>query len=102
MALSFCKANADQAHALLHWKYALNEWVIGNLEAEGYLTPAKLAEREKMKSKRRRDFANNIVDGWESDGQIKALWRDFKINLETAREAKQGMWSGGNFRGYER
>lgn len=90
-------ANATQAHSLIHWKFALNEWVIGNLEAQGYMTPEKLAEREKLKGKQRRTHANNIVDQWVLDGHIKDLYRDFKINLEAAREAKQDRWSGGRF-----
>jgi hypothetical protein len=89
---SVCRDNAQQAHALIHWKYALNEWVIDQLENEGYLTPDKLAEREKMKAKKRRDHANEVVDGWEATGIIKNLYRDFKSQLEAARESKQGRW----------
>ena len=51
------------------------------------MTPAKLAEREKMKPKQRRKCANDIVDEWEANSQIKDLYRDFKINLEAARSA---------------
>ena len=89
---SVCRDNAQQAHALIHWKYALNEWVIDQLENEGYLTPDKLAEREKMKAKKRRDYANELVDGWEATGILKTLYRDFKGQLEAARESKQGRW----------
>jgi hypothetical protein len=98
--IRFCKANSEQAHALIHWKYALNQWVVGNLEQEGYLTPEKLAEREKMKAKKRREYANEVVDLWESSRQIKDLYRDFKNQLESAREAKQTRWSAGKFQGY--
>ncbi|KAG0648905.1 hypothetical protein D0Z07_4610 [Hyphodiscus hymeniophilus] len=84
--------NAQLAHSLIHWKYALNEWVIDQLETEGYLTPEQLAEREKMKAKKRREYANALVDGWEETGIIKNLYADFKRQLESARESKQGRW----------
>lgn len=66
------------------------EWVKDTLEAEGELTPAKLAEREKMKAKVRTKYANAIVDRWEAKGQIKTLYRDFRNQISAARELKQG------------
>jgi hypothetical protein len=48
-----------------------------------------------MKPKQRREDANNIVDGWDANGQIQSLYRDFKNQLESAREAKQGRWKKG-------
>lgn len=65
------------------------------LDREGYLTPDKLAERERMKAKQRKNYANNLVDGWENDGVIKDLYGDFKRQLEAARESKQGRWEKG-------
>lgn len=85
-----CYANAEQTHTLVHWKFALYEWVKGNLEAEGELLPEKLAEREKLKAKRRTAYANAIVDRWEMDDQLHGLWRDFKNQISTARELKPG------------
>lgn len=78
---------------MIQWKWALNDWVTDTLNGEGYFAPKKLAEREKMKAKHRRRCANDIVDLWEKHDQIKDLYRDFKQNLETAREASnQGPW----------
>lgn len=85
-----CYANAEQTHTLVHWKFALYEWVKGNLEAEGELLPEKLAEREKLKAKKRTAYANAIVDRWETDDQLHGLWRDFKNQISTARELKPG------------
>lgn len=96
---SVCRDNAQQAHTLIHWKYALNEWVVDQLTGEGYLSPESLAEREKMKAKERRNYANNLVDAWEKDGIIKGLYRDFKRQLEAARESNQGRWERGRFGG---
>jgi len=48
-----------------------------------------------MKPKQRRKYANGVVDDWEANEQIKDLYRDFKTNLETAREASHGgPWGG--------
>ncbi|KAE8451476.1 hypothetical protein EG329_003549 [Mollisiaceae sp. DMI_Dod_QoI] len=92
---SVCKRNAQQSHTLIHWKYNLNQWVIGALEEAGELTPAKLAEREAMNLKKRTKYANAVVDNWEASRQIKDLWRDYKNQTETARELKaksKGGW----------
>lgn len=64
------------------------------------MAPEKLAEREKMKARQRRDYANSIVDEWESNGTIKDLYRDFKGQLEAARTSKQGRWDRGRFKGF--
>lgn len=96
----FCHENAYTAHMLIHWKYSLNEWVIDSLENEGQLAPAKLAARDRMKPKQRLKDANSIVDSWEANGQIQELYRDFKNQLQTARESKQGRWNAGAFKGY--
>ena len=80
---------------LSHWKHALNEWVIATLENDGQLTHQKLAARDKMKPKHRTKDANHIVDTWEANGEIKDLYRDFKGQLEAAKEAKPGRFDGG-------
>ena len=87
-AFRFCKANAETAHALLHWRYHLNSWVLSWLESEDHTSPEKIIEREKWSVKKRSEYANKVVDGMEEKGEIRALYRDFKINLEAAREAK--------------
>jgi hypothetical protein len=92
---SVCKFNAEQAHILIHWKWHLNDWVVSRLEEEGLCTPKKLAERDKMKSKQRYKYANNIVDRWEAEGIIKTLYKDFKSQKDTARELQtraRGGW----------
>jgi hypothetical protein len=60
------------------------------LESSGQLSPEKLTARERMKPKQRREDANNLVDNWEADGLVKRLYRDFKIILDTARNASTG------------
>jgi hypothetical protein len=89
-----CFANAEQAHTLVHWKFALYEWVKDTLENEGELRLEKLAKREKMKAKRRTAYANALVDRWESENQIKDLYRDFKTQISTARDMKAGARGG--------
>ncbi|PBP23328.1 hypothetical protein BUE80_DR005877 [Diplocarpon rosae] len=95
MSGSVCAQNAEQAHTLLHWKWHLNDWVVSNLENEGYLKPRKLAERDKMSSNKRMKLANKVVDQWAAEGKIKTLYHDFKAQIDTARELKsqsRGGW----------
>ncbi|KAK8111585.1 uncharacterized protein PG998_008042 [Apiospora kogelbergensis] len=92
---STCCSNAETAHSLLHWKYALKEWVEDQLEKEGWMKADKLKEREKLKPKKRNKLANRIVGGWDASGVVKALYGDFKKNLEDARNKTttgRGRW----------
>ncbi|MCJ1402019.1 hypothetical protein MMC11_005238 [Xylographa trunciseda] len=84
----FCKANAEIAHSLLHWRYHLNDWILDWLQNEGYETPEKIIERDKWSIKKRSDYANKVVDEMEKKGEVRALYRDFKTNLDTARNYK--------------
>ncbi|KAK0736813.1 hypothetical protein B0T21DRAFT_410305 [Apiosordaria backusii] len=80
-----CNGNAEIAHTLIHWKHALLDWVESQLMAEGYMRPAKLAEREKMKLKKKYKLVDKIVEEWVERGQVRALFADFKGQLERAR-----------------
>lgn len=81
-----CCSNAETAHGLIHWKWALKEWVEERLDDEGWTTdPARIQAREKMKPKKRRAQANGIVDAWREQGVVAALYADFKATLEEAR-----------------
>lgn len=80
-----CKSNAETAHALTHWKHSLFEWVMASLEAEGYMKPEKLMEREKMKPKKRYKVVDGILEKWEARGTVNDLYRNFKQTIEEAR-----------------
>ncbi|ROW12842.1 hypothetical protein VMCG_00554 [Cytospora schulzeri] len=80
-----CNSNAETAHCLLHWKPALRDWVNDYLERGGWLAPEKLAEREKMKAKKRRRLADEIVEDCDQRDIIKRLFADFKHNIEMAQ-----------------
>lgn len=84
----FCKANAETAHALMHWRYHLNGWVVDYLRAQGHLEPAKIVERDGWKTKKRTKYANEVVDEMLHNGEIKRLHRDFRTNIDHARSAK--------------
>jgi hypothetical protein len=86
--LRFCCANAEIAHALYHWRYALNQNVLQWLANEGHLTAEKIIEREKKPQKKRQKIANKIVDGMESTGVMRELYKQFKENLAAARDSK--------------
>ena len=85
-----CAANAEIAHSLLHWRFALNEWVLDWLKTQGYTSVEEIVEREGWSIKKRREYANEVVDEMEANGHIRDLYRDFKINLDHARNAKVG------------
>lgn len=88
MSSRFCCANAEMAHALHHWRYALNQTVLGWLAEQGYLAPAKIVERYNLSQKKRQKSTNKIVDGMEDTGVMKILYKQFKENLAAARDAK--------------
>ncbi|KAL8712139.1 MAG: hypothetical protein Q9220_003573 [cf. Caloplaca sp. 1 TL-2023] len=96
-----CNANAEIAHALYHWRYQLNHFVLDLLRAEGHTTPEKIIQREGWSVKKRERYANEVVDGIEADGQMRVLYKEFKENLEAAREVKvsdylMGLCEGGD------
>jgi hypothetical protein len=88
----FCTANAKTAHALSHWKYHLNEWVVIWLTSQGYCSAEALLERDKMSTRKRRKRANKIVDRMVDEGVLKTLWREFRSTADTARNSKQGRY----------
>lgn len=81
------------AHALHHWRYALNQSVLAWLAAEGHLDPAKIVERDNLRQKKRQKATNRIVDGMEATGVVKMLYKQFKENLAAARDAKVCLFS---------
>ncbi|KFY78201.1 hypothetical protein V499_02576 [Pseudogymnoascus sp. VKM F-103] len=89
----FCRANAERAHSLIHWKHALYEWVVQTLSDQGFLDAEKLAERVNWGQRKLGALANEIVDEWMESGEIKGLYRDFRNNLEAARNNKQDRWN---------
>ena len=82
---SVCNSNAETAHTLIHWKHNLKDWVDGALEAEGYMQPQKLQEREKMKPKKRYKLVDVVIDTWTKNGVLRDLFHEFKQTLEMAR-----------------
>ena len=76
------------AHALYHWRYALNQTVLEWLARAGHLTPEKIVERDNMHQKKREKATNKIVDGMEATGVMKELYKQFKENLAAARDSK--------------
>ncbi|KAI5243883.1 hypothetical protein E4T43_03986 [Aureobasidium subglaciale] len=88
----FCMSNAETAHSLQHWRWHLYEWVVEYLESAGWNTPKLIVKRDGWSIRKRRKHANKIVDIMEEQGKIKALYSDFKKEIDTARNAKQGRW----------
>nr|POF14320.1 uncharacterized protein c17h9.06c [Quercus suber] len=90
----FCMANAQTAHALQHWRIHLNDWVVDWLTKQGYNAPAEVVKRDKLSVRKRRKIANKIVDRMDKEGVVKQLYREFRGNIDVARESKQGRFGG--------
>ncbi|KAL1302387.1 hypothetical protein AAFC00_002788 [Neodothiora populina] len=88
----FCMFNAQTAHSLSHWRYHLYEWVVDYLNQAGYNAPEKIVKRDSWSTRKRRKYGDKIVDAMQTDGKIKALYRDFKNEIDTARNAKIGRF----------
>ncbi|KAK3701201.1 hypothetical protein LTR37_015580 [Vermiconidia calcicola] len=88
----FCMSNAQTSHALRHWRYHLNEFVVDWLTRRGYNTTEKIVERDQLSTKKRGRLANKIVDRMEEEKVVKQLWQDFRRNIDEARDSKQGRW----------
>ena len=80
--------NAQMAHTLNHWRYHLNECVVDYLALEGYCAPHRIVERDNWSIKKRRDYANKVVDEMEEKGEIRRLHRDYRTQIDYALEAK--------------
>lgn len=78
------------AHTLIHWRYHLNEWVVGYLERMGILESSEILQREHWSQKKRTKYANEVVDAMVEAGEVDRLWRDFNLNLKTARASTVG------------
>ncbi|KAK0722576.1 hypothetical protein B0T26DRAFT_226597 [Lasiosphaeria miniovina] len=85
---SVCSSNAVTAHNLIHWKHALMDWVDATLERDGYMLPGQLQKRAKMKPRKLYQTADKILKAWAERGLISDLYREFKNNIENARNKR--------------
>jgi hypothetical protein len=92
----FCMSNARTAHALHHWRYHLYEWVVIWIDGNGYSSVKELKKRDKMSTKKRRKYANKIVDRMVEEGVVKKLWKEFRGTIDDAVNAKQGRYEAGS------
>ncbi|KAK4894399.1 hypothetical protein LTR27_007283 [Elasticomyces elasticus] len=92
----FCKANADTAHALQHWRHHLDSEAMLWMTKRGYLTDEKIIKRDGQSMKKRQKEANRITDHMETDGQIRKLWDAYRQTIDDARNSKQGRFAAGS------
>ncbi|RAH76489.1 hypothetical protein BO86DRAFT_325611 [Aspergillus japonicus CBS 114.51] len=81
-----CKTKANLAHTLTHWRFRLNEWVTDHLRLKGYLSDTRILERSHWSHRKQTKYAIKAVEKMVQEGEVKKLWRDFHIDLRTARE----------------
>ncbi|KAJ4290224.1 hypothetical protein N0V90_010439 [Kalmusia sp. IMI 367209] len=96
---STCRANAQIAHTLYHWRYHLNSWVVDYLVAQGHCTAEQLVARDKWSVRKREKYGNKIVDEMERVGEIKRLHRQYKQQVDFALEAQNDYRRGWGRRG---
>ena len=84
--------NARVAHPLAHWRRNLNDWIVDYLTSEGYLTPEKIVERDRWSTRRKREYANEIVDEMEKTGEVRRLWKDFRREVGEVRTGKVSLF----------
>jgi hypothetical protein len=85
---SHCKANAQMAHTLHHWRHHLYSWVVDYLIREGHCTPEKLVERDRWSQRKREKYAKRIVKKMDKIGEIKKLHHLYKEQVDFALEAR--------------
>jgi hypothetical protein len=95
---STCKANAQVAHTLHHWRYHLYSWVKDYLAREKHLTAEKLVQRDGWSDKKREKAALKIVKNMEDVGEIRKLYHLYKDQMKYAAEVRHDLnrgWRGG-------
>ncbi|KAH7067593.1 hypothetical protein BKA63DRAFT_424745 [Paraphoma chrysanthemicola] len=86
-----CKANAQVAHTLHHWRYHLYSWVKDYLARAGHLAADKLVKRDGWTDKKREKAALKIVKSMEGDGEIKKLYHLYKDQVAYAVEVRHDL-----------
>jgi hypothetical protein len=87
-----CFKNAVAAHTLEHWRRDLRDEVWKRLEALGELAPERIVERDGLGAKRRREYANAVVDRMEVEGMVRELYQIYKDTIEDARNSDVSFW----------
>ncbi|KAL9583884.1 MAG: hypothetical protein Q9212_002448 [Teloschistes hypoglaucus] len=87
---SHCNANAQTAHALQHWRHALNDDVQEYLRTNGHLKDTKIVQREAWSAKKKEKNANEVVEEMEADGWMHRRHKEFKDNMNAATNATDG------------
>ncbi|KAL2828467.1 hypothetical protein BDW59DRAFT_143166 [Aspergillus cavernicola] len=82
-----CMKNTGMAHTLTHWRFHLNEWVVEHLRTLGYMSDKKIVKRSHYSQRKKNKHAARAFVKMIDSGEVKKLWRDFHINLRTARES---------------
>jgi Domain of unknown function (DUF4211) len=84
----FCYANAETTHSLHHWRHALYQWVLGNLEEEGELSNQRIIQRERWNDAKREKYADKVMEKLIHSRVVESLFRDFKNSLSEAKKAQ--------------
>lgn len=61
--------------------------MIDHLRQTGYLSDEAVIKRSHWSQKRKEKYATEAMRTMVENDEVKKLWRDFHINLRTARES---------------
>jgi hypothetical protein len=92
---STCRANAQVAHTLHHWRYHLYSWVKDYLVRQGQLSAEKLVERVAWTDKKREKAALKIVKAMEEQGEVRKLYHLYRDQVTYAVDVRHdldGRW----------
>ena len=81
-----CFSNAQVAHELIHWRFALSLWVSDQLENMGLVAENKSPLPTGMSVDDRLASVCEIIQGWTDSGVVSGLYNDFKILQQKGRE----------------
>lgn len=88
-----CRANAQVAHTLHHWRYHLYSWVKDYLALHNHLTAEMLVKRDSWSDRKREKAALKIVKTMEADGEIKKLYHLYKEQVTYAVDVRHDLES---------
>ncbi len=81
----FCAGNAEAAHQCLHWRFSLKTHVMGYLDDNGHITPEKILQRENWSTRKKGQYAMDIVTKMEEEKVLQDVYAMFQSGLNKAR-----------------
>ena len=65
--------------------------MLGYLTTAGHVSDGEVVRRERWNSRKRKRFANEVLNEMVDSGQVEIMYRDYKRTLELACSTKVGQ-----------